>query len=268
MRKIKEMNSYEGLSPLCEIAKKYGTDKYQHGYTKIYYDLMKDKKDQNISIFEIGIYQGNSIKMWDEFFTNGFVCAVDNGRLLPNSNLRYSFDINTSTEDDDKLLTVGNKLENYDFGWIESDRIKCSISDQRSRFQLEKSFDHFGVDMFDFIIDDGHHFQEHQQKSLGILFKNIKPGGYYFIEDIVKIDGMIETFDNWGQKNRSSLREDYSDCTEYVFENFIKTGELKSEYLCDDQISYIESHVEDIHLFDHQNYNLRKNSQILVIKKK
>ena len=87
--KLEELNKkYLESTEMCKIAKKYGTDKHQHGYTKIYYNLMKDKREESINIFEIGIYMGNSIKLWDEFFTNGLVCAIDNGRLLPNVSLR------------------------------------------------------------------------------------------------------------------------------------------------------------------------------------
>ena len=268
MNKLEKLNAQTEFSPMCDLAKKYGTDKYEHGYTKIYHSLMSRKKESKISILEMGIYNGRSIKMWEEFFQNGLICGVDNGRLLPNSNISSSNHINFNTQDDNNLLIEGGKLEKYDFSWLESERIKCAISDQRSKSHMEESFSYFGENMFDFIVDDGQHFQEHQLKSLGILFENVKSGGYYFIEDIVRIDGMIHSGDNWGQKSRSKNREDYKDCTEYVFENYINTGELKSEYLTDNQISYIKSNIEDIYLFNSDNFNLRTNSQLLVIKKK
>jgi hypothetical protein len=36
----------------------------------------------------------------------------------------------------------------------------------------------------DFVIDDGSHVGEHIVKSFEILWKHVKPGGYYFIEDL------------------------------------------------------------------------------------
>jgi SAM-dependent methyltransferase len=37
---------------------------------------------------------------------------------------------------------------------------------------------------FDIIIDDGSHRHDHQQKTLSALFKFLKPGGLYIIEDL------------------------------------------------------------------------------------
>jgi hypothetical protein len=53
--------------------------------------------------------------------------------------------------------------------------------------------------MFDYIVDDGHHYQEHQQVSLGVLFEHVKPGGYYIIEDVASMDTLLKG-KYWGQK--------------------------------------------------------------------
>jgi hypothetical protein len=82
---LKDLNLVN--NELCNIATNCGTDKYRHGYTKIYYELMKDKKDKEISLFEIGIYMGSSLKMWSQFFTKGLICGIDNGRILHGSNI-------------------------------------------------------------------------------------------------------------------------------------------------------------------------------------
>jgi hypothetical protein len=37
-------NVLENRSYMCELAKNFGTDKHDHGYTKIYDEIMKDKK--------------------------------------------------------------------------------------------------------------------------------------------------------------------------------------------------------------------------------
>ena len=38
---------------LCEMAKKWHTDKEWHGYTKIYYEILKDIRKKPVDIFEI-----------------------------------------------------------------------------------------------------------------------------------------------------------------------------------------------------------------------
>ena len=37
---------------------------------------------------------------------------------------------------------------------------------------------------FDFIIDDGSHVGQHITTSFKMLWQHLKPGGYYFIEDL------------------------------------------------------------------------------------
>ena len=262
---LKELNKeYLPTNEMCSIAKKYGTDKHQHGYTKIYYELMKDKRNDPISIFEIGIYLGNSIKMWHEFFPSGLVCGIDNGRLLPNVRINLG-NGNENPSEDDKALLKESSVVNVDFNWIENDRIKCSIADQRSISQLDAAFKHFGTNEFDFIVDDGHHFQEHQQKTLGLLFPNIKSGGYYVIEDICDwFDLQNGSF--WGQK-----KSDATDSSDYIFTKFIKDGILESEYMTPEEIKYITENISDIFLYDGSGRNsspITGPSKILVIKKK
>lgn len=43
------------MTPLCELAKKYGTDKCSdvHNYTPVYYELLKDKNFKKV--LELGI---------------------------------------------------------------------------------------------------------------------------------------------------------------------------------------------------------------------
>ena len=267
------------FTELCEIAKKYGTDKYQHGYTKIYNELLKDRKSNNVNIFEIGIYLGNSIKMWHDYFENGKIFGVDNGRLLPNSGVNISH-INENPNEDDKKLLEGYVVSNFNFSWLENDRIKCAVADQRSEEQLESAMNHFGCKEFDLILDDGQHYQEHQQKSLGILFKNVKSGGFYIIEDISDIDDLL--YGNigypypqfWGQK-----RLDCTDCTFTFYKNYIQTGKIESDYMTEEEKKYLSDNVDYMFMFDggvtkidgtkvESNCFLREGSKTLVIKKK
>ena len=60
--------------------------------------------------------------------------------------------------------------------------IKIIKGDQKLRKDLIKISNYSSE--IDVIIDDALHASEHQQISLSFLFKYLKPGGLYFIEDL------------------------------------------------------------------------------------
>jgi hypothetical protein len=59
------------MSNLNELAGKYGTDKSSHGFIGKYEELFQSFKNDELNFLEIGVFMGSSIKMWDEYFTNG-----------------------------------------------------------------------------------------------------------------------------------------------------------------------------------------------------
>lgn len=261
---LKSLNAHLPQTEMCSIARKYGTDKFTLGYTRVYDNIMRRDKDNHISILEIGIFTGASLRMWHEYFRNAKVCGIDNGRLVPNAGIKVSW-VNENMSEDDKRLLNKSSVVKTDFSWIENDRIKCATADQRCGEQLESAFQYFGANSFDYIIDDGQHFQEHQQVSLGLLFPKIKPGGYYIIEDVIQHTNLLNG-QFWGQKN-----QDCSDSTDSVMSNFIKTGTLSSPYLTCEQIKYITDNIADIFLYDAEgksNSPISGSSKLLVLQKK
>jgi len=269
--KLQELNNKElPLTDLCKIGQKFQTDKPGYGYTRIYYEIMKDKRDEPVNFFEIGIYFGASLKMWNEFFQKGTICGIDNGRLLPGSGILVGgmdgTKIDVLSADDVKLLQPNAKVD-YErgFDWIEGDRVKCAVADQRSKKQLSDAFDHFKCSEFDYILDDGQHWQEHQQKTLGILFSKVKSGGYYIIEDIAtQYD--LQNGVMWGQR-----KNDASDSTDAIFKEYLKTGVLESRYITDDQVDYILDNIDDIFMYGAKGKNnspIVGHSKLLIIKKK
>lgn len=267
--KIQDLNTNLPQNELCRIAKKYGTDKHAHGYTRIYYELMKEFRNDTVNIFEIGIYFGASIKMWEEFFPNGKIFGIDNGRIVPGSKVlvggRDGTHVNIMSADDVKLLQPEVVVEHVKYPWLENERVKCFTADQRSVKHLKNAFEYFKCDNFDVILDDGQHFQEHQQKSIGMLFSNVKSKKYYIIEDVVDYLTLDHT-NYWGQRKKDAI-----DSTDYIFSNLIKTGKLESPYISKEQSKYITDNIEDIFMFDRLNRNnspVNGNSKLLVIKKK
>lgn len=143
MNLIEILNS--GL--IQECGEVYGTDKEKnHGYISNFYEkefyLFKDKE---IKLLEIGIYTGDSLKLWRKYFTKGEITGVD---ITLNNVNDLSDDIN---------YLVANAYE---------DDFSKTLSN------------------FDIIIDDGPHTFETQYKFIELYYPKLNEGGIMVIEDI------------------------------------------------------------------------------------
>ena len=127
------------------------TDKgpQDHNFTEIYDHILFPLRDQEIRILEIGIADGGSLLMWQDYFPKASIDAID----------------------------IKNKKK------FENDRVRTHIADQADRSKLASVIETAGSG-FDFILDDGGHDMDMQQISLGYLFPHVKPGGYYILEDV------------------------------------------------------------------------------------
>lgn len=132
---------------LHEIGLKYGTDKStNHNFTPFYDSNLSYLRDQNIKLLEIGISEGPSLKMWEEYFQNGHIIGVD---ILERS-------------------------------YMNTDRITTMIIDQEKADELLSI-----PGEFDIIIDDGGHTMFQQQLTLKTLLgPKLKNGGIYILEDL------------------------------------------------------------------------------------
>lgn len=207
------------MKTLCEIARDCRTDKYQLGYTQIYTTYFDPIRTNNLNIFEIGICDGCSLKTWEEYFDNSQVYGIDLA--------------------EEGCMRISSSLINS----LNRGRIHTFIADQGNRESLKLAMDHFGVE-YDIILDDGHHFQSPQQVSLGFLFKYIKPGGMYIVEDIITPWDLAQGHD-WGQRDKKGL----TDCTANVLEGFIKNNKMDSPYMLDGEKTYLEENIESIKMF-------------------
>jgi spermidine synthase len=155
------------MTPLCEIALKYGTDKAfrertdgmegdsAHDYTPYYHELLKDRNIRRV--LEIGIgekkYNAPSLRMWAEYFPQAEIygCDIDIGVFV------------------------------YD-----NPRIHCFHCDQSDSISLQQVVKQTGGN-FDLIVDDGSHIIEHQMLTFRMLYSLLSPKGVYIIEDIDKV---------------------------------------------------------------------------------
>ncbi len=129
-----------------------------HTYIDEYEKLLKDYRE-NSTVLEIGICQGESLKMWEEYFINSNVYGID------------------ITDQYIKDLIAENKY-NIIIGNASSENILKHLNDL----------------IFDVIIDDGSHLINDQINSFNILKNRMKPNGIYIIEDVNNLDSTIDTY--------------------------------------------------------------------------
>jgi hypothetical protein len=203
---------------LNEIMVNYGTDKQEliHNYVQHYNKYFEQHREKKLKILEIGIFRpdknsnavpGASLKTWRDYFLNSEIYGIDLG----------------------------------DFTDVNDDRIKTMIANQEIRIKnsewngLTEMIDNFGGD-FDIIIDDGGHSMEQQQVSLGFLFKFLKPGGIFVIED-------LETSYKWGWAyNKTNTEYD----TLSILKIFNNTNKIMSDFITDDEKNYLNQNIDKI----------------------
>ena len=96
-----KMNYNNNSSELCELGKKYDTDKssqrsnvtnnrHCHPYTLFYEGFFKSKKNEPLKIAELGVLDGGSLLMWNEYFTNVEIYGFDfDENILNNFKQKY-----------------------------------------------------------------------------------------------------------------------------------------------------------------------------------
>lgn len=142
-----------GEESLSDLALELDTDKgpQAHNYTEIYVHYFAPLRDKSIKFLEIGIGNGRSVLMWEQYFPNAEFHFIDN---------------------DPRILEMPKSKGTF-----------YHLLDQGDRVSLEEFVENAGGD-FDIIIDDGGHFMHQQIISFQTLFPHLKSGGLYVIEDL------------------------------------------------------------------------------------
>jgi hypothetical protein len=174
------------VTPLCEIAYKYKTDKCPqilHNYTPYYYETLKDRRLTVKKVLEIGIgYKetmpsikdyvvGASLFMWRDFFPNAII---------------YGIDIS------DKAM-------------IKADRIQTFLCNQSKEHHLLDLIKKIGTDI-DVVIDDGSHRKEHQILTVKTLLPLLKKDVFYAIEDVIFTDTIPRRLKQFNWKKIRPIR--------------------------------------------------------------
>lgn len=190
------------MKTLEEISLGFKSDKgaVYHNYLTIYEKYFSKYRNTLETFLEIGLWEGESLRMWREYFNVGNLVGVD---ILDLSHLRLA---NTT-------ILQG---------------------DQSNRVDLE-SIPQNTFSEFDIIVDDGGHMMHQMQITLGTMFKYLKTGGVFVIEDLHTC-GIPEY-------NRGGDTE-----TTEMLETFITTGKIVSNCMTAEEVSYLEHHIDTVNL--------------------
>jgi hypothetical protein len=196
---------------LEEIADYYQTDKRasDHNYTEIYEKYFETIRYNNLDIVEIGIlkhparpFEGASLLLWKDYFENSTIHGID-------------------IEDHTVMI---------------QDRIKIYMADQGDRDQLDNVFTTIGTP--DIVIEDGSHFMHHQQISLAHLFKTLKSGGIYVVED-------LHTSHPTHPFSPDQFRLSADDTlTLDMLIKFNETGKMESIFMSEEEQQYLEDNIK------------------------
>lgn len=149
---------------LCELAEKWGTDKYFY-YTPFYHSILNERRATTRKVLELGIGSpatmldsmsrvkrtdyttGASLFLWEEYFPNAKIYGLDIDRSI--------------------LINKG--------------RIKSFWCDQRDAASYPR--EQIGPG-FDLIVEDGMHEKQPQLTAMRTLVPLLAPDGIYIMEDV------------------------------------------------------------------------------------
>lgn len=135
------------MRTLKELGVEHGTDKVAHRYMPHFEQRFKHLRNDPITLLEIGVMKGQSLRTWRDYFPNGKIYGID---VVPESIYK-------------------------------EERIMCFLGDQSNANFLEGVVATTGP--LDFIIDDGGHKGIQHVASFEALWQHVKPGGWYCVED-------------------------------------------------------------------------------------
>jgi hypothetical protein len=201
---------------ITQLANKYNSDKgnkyecahcYSIKYEQIINDILNfklcEKDFSTFDLLEIGLNRSiptsiPSLMVWNDYFNKN---------------------INITGFDIDSNFLKFNSHANIDI----------KIGDQSNEMNLSQ----LKNKMYDVIIDDGYHASMHQQITFKTLWQNIKPGGYFIIEDL-----------HYQPINETCVK------TKRLFESWLKSEWIETEYINLDEIQIIKQDIESIEFYD------------------
>lgn len=156
------------LPSLDELACKYGTDKgsTDHNYCPHYEQYLARRRHDPLTLLELGVWKGASLRMWREYFPNATITGLD--RDAPTDN---------------KLARAVDKRSGGNVAWNPrpASKIVTITGDQNDETTINLAA-LYGP--FDVIIDDASHISSKTIASFRLLWPHLAPGGLYVVEDL------------------------------------------------------------------------------------
>ena len=141
---------------LDQLGRRHGTDKWDashsflgESYLDVYERYLEPIRLQPLTVLELGVKSGGSLRMWKEYFPHGAIHGVD---LNPRCQ--------EATED----------------------RITVHLLSQDDEVGLAALAEAVGG--FDLVLDDASHINALTAASFRILWPHVRAGGFYIIEDL------------------------------------------------------------------------------------
>lgn len=128
----------------------YNSDKIPFGLFNVYEQYFEKVRYQPITLLELGILNGESLRLWRDYFPLGRVIGID--IRLPRQ-----------FKDDERITLIQAKQSD---GQI-----------------LRRAVEEFATEGLDIVVDDASHIGLLTKTSFELLFPYLKPGGFYAIED-------------------------------------------------------------------------------------
>lgn len=205
---------------LTDLANKFGSDKgnvisERHEYTLAYEKFIS--KNENKIMLEIGLAEGASTMMWQSYNSNMKNVVID--------------------------ITKNHMKNEYEEIFKKNNNVIIEIGDQSDVVFLNKIATQHGP--FDYIIDDGSHFQDHIQISFSVLFEHLKPEGLYFIEDL-------------HVHNSKRYCRTPGDSVITLFEYYNQTKQFNSQCVDNKILNRFSNQIKSLHLY---------NNKLLIIEK-
>jgi hypothetical protein len=155
-------------TPLCELFAKHGSDKGtgRHNYGLYYDALLSPHRSAVRRVFELGVFQGASLRAWRDYFPHARIFGAD---IDPLSRVR-------------------------------EDRIETFVCDETLGPDLDALFSQQPLTAapFDVVLDDALHTPEANAFFLERCFEQIlSPGGVWIIEDLLEPEAYWPLIARW-----------------------------------------------------------------------
>jgi SAM-dependent methyltransferase len=118
---------------------------------ELYDSYFAELADQPITLLELGVYTGESLKTFGTYFHKGKIIGID--------------------------------IEDRHTDFSAHPNITFVVGDQKNPEELAKICSKYAPDGIDIIIDDASHLGTWSLISYNSLFPYLKPGGFYVVED-------------------------------------------------------------------------------------